>query len=74
VIEETVTVEELYQEELDALVEQHKILLEEGGEDNQRIADSLLHVIAYFRARIGAEDDFDVAEIYGIIPSDQTIH
>lgn len=50
---ETVTVEELFKEELEQLEEQHRILEESGSEDSLRTARELESVIRYFQIRLG---------------------
>lgn len=72
VYEETVSVEELFEEELAALETQYTKLRESKESSSQLAAESLLHVIAYFRVRLGYEvDDFET--VYGSYP-DRTIH
>ena len=70
--EETVSVEELYQEELDALESQYERLMQLETESSLRAADTLLHVIAYFRVRLGLEEH-DLEDVFGADP-DRTIH
>ena len=50
---ETVTVEELFQEELDALREQYDVLIDKGTKTSLTAAENLEHVIRYFEARLG---------------------
>lgn len=70
--EETVSVEELFEEELQALETQYAKLSESKDPGSQRAANSLLHVIAYFKVRLGYEGD-DFESVYGTRP-DRTIH
>ena len=70
--EETVSVEELFEEELAALEYQYnKLIKTESDPGAIKAAESLLHVIAYFRVRLGQEEDFET--VYGAYP-DRTIH
>lgn len=69
---EYISVEELYEEELEALSTQHSYLMEKNTEDSLRAAESLVHVIAYFRVRLGLEDT-DLSDVYGAAP-DETLH
>ena len=50
---ETVSVGELFQEELDALREQYDILIDKGTDTSLRAAENLEHVIRYFESRLG---------------------
>ncbi len=70
--EETVSVEELYQEELTLLETQYDRLCRLDTESARKAADTLLHVIAYFRVRLGYEEH-DLEEVFGPDP-DRTIH
>lgn len=70
--DETVSVEELFEEELQALETQYTKLNESKELASQKAAESLLHVIAYFRVRLGYEGD-DFETVYGTYP-DRTIH
>jgi len=70
--DETVSVEELYQEELTALETQYDRLSRMDTESARKAADTLLHVIAYFRVRLGLEEH-DLEEVFGADP-DRTIH
>jgi hypothetical protein len=70
--DETVSVEELFEEELQALEVQYTRLSESTELGSQKAAESLLHVIAYFRVRLGYEGD-DFETVYGSYP-DRTIH
>ena len=68
---ETVTVEELFQEELDALREQYDILIGKGTDTSLTAAENLEHVIRYFEARLG-----QTTELYfeGSPGPDDTLH
>ena len=70
--EDLISVADLFQEELDVLIEQHGILTEKNTTESVLAAESLLHVIAYFRVRLGYEGD-DFETVYGSYP-DRTIH
>lgn len=72
VYEETVSVEELFEEELQALEAQYTKLSSSTERSSQLAAESLVHVIAYFRVRLGYEGD-DFETVYGSYP-DRTIH
>lgn len=50
---ETISVEELFQEELDALREQYDVLIGKGTNTSLQAAENLEHVIRYFEARLG---------------------
>ena len=50
---ETVSVAELFQEELDCLREQYDLLIGKGTEHSLQAAEDLEHVIRYFEARLG---------------------
>ena len=69
---ETVSVEELFQEELEALQAQHEKLIAEGTREGMLIAERLLPVIEYFKARLGLADE-SLDELYGV-PEDHTLH
>ena len=71
--EEMVTVAELFEEELEVLVEQYGILTKRNTRDSILAADSLLHVINYFRVRLGIENGTELEDLYGAGP-DETIH
>lgn len=71
--DEVVSVAELFEEELAVLVEQHGILTKKNTRDSMMAAESLLHVINYFRVRLGIETGTEMEDLYGAGP-DQTIH
>lgn len=68
---ETISVEQLFQEELDALREQYDILIDKGTNTSLRAAEDLEHVIRYFEARLG-----QTTELYyeGAPGPDDTLH
>ena len=70
--EETVSVEELFEEELAAIIEARQSLVEKGDRESILVADSLNHVIQYFKVRLGYED-IEMDEFYGI-SEDITYH
>ena len=72
VYEETVTVAELFEEELEALIAQHERLITENTSHSLEVANSLEHVIKYFRVRLGHTDD-DLESVYGAGP-EETLH
>ena len=69
---ETVSVEELFEEELAALEEQHQKLLEENSVDSKRVAQRIACVIEYFKARLGVIEE-TMEELYGA-SSNKTLH
>jgi hypothetical protein len=70
--DEVVSVEELFQEELEVLEHQYDKLTQVSSEESRIAAETLLHVIAYFRVRLGLEQN-DLEELFGADP-DRTIH
>ena len=50
---ETVSVAQLFQEELDCLREQYDLLIGKGTNTSLQAAEDLEHVIRYFEARLG---------------------
>ena len=68
---ETVSVGELFQEELDCLKEQYDNLIDKGTTTSLKAAEDLEHVIRYFEARLG-----NTTELYveGGPTSDDTLH
>jgi hypothetical protein len=71
--EDLISVAELFQEELDVLIEQHGILTEKNTTESVLAAESLLHVINYFRVRLGIETGTELEDLYGAGP-DETLH
>lgn len=51
-IEETVSVSELFQEELDLVIEQIDRLINSGTDDELKVAENLEQVVKYLKARI----------------------
>lgn len=51
-IEETVSVSELFQEELDLVIEQIDQLINSGTDDELKVAENLEQVVNYLKARI----------------------
>ena len=69
---ETVSVEQLFEEELAALEEQHQRLLDENTFDSRQTAQKIANVIEYFKLRLGVLDE-TLDEAYGV-GSDKTLH
>jgi hypothetical protein len=59
---------ELFEEELELLVQQHQYLENKNTEASRAAANSLLHVINYFRIRIGLEKGVELEDLYGTGP------
>ena len=72
IIEEAVTIAELFCEELEMMEEQHTRLLEKNSTDSVLAAHDLQCVIKYFKARLGIEDA-DLELLYGADP-DRVLH
>lgn len=53
---ETITVKQLFEEELEAIQEQHEKLVELDTPESRDAADSLYHVIRYFKKRLELDD------------------
>ena len=70
--EDVVTVAELFEEELEALVIQHEKLITENTSRSLEVASSLDHVIKYFKVRLGHTED-DLESVYGAGP-EETLH
>lgn len=70
---DAITIAELYEEELELLKEQHAHLVAKNTASAALAADSLTHVINYFRVRLGLEDSVDLEDLYGSGPSG-TLH
>ena len=68
---ETVSVAELFQEELDTLQEQYELLVDRGTSASLQTAQRIEHVIEYFEARLG-----QTTELYfeGRPTKDDTLH
>jgi len=69
---ETVSVAELFEEELAALEEQHQRLIDENSFDSRQTAQKIANVIEYFKLRLGVLDE-TIDEVYGV-PSNKTLH
>lgn len=69
---EEVTVAQLYQEELDILVDQWKHLKDKNTKESLKSAESIVHVINYFRARLG-QLETEMEQLYGADPK-ETLH
>lgn len=69
---ETVTVAELFEEELEALEEQHQKLLEESTETSKETAAKIAHVIEYFKLRLDLLE-YSMEDAYGVKIS-KTLH
>lgn len=72
IIEEAVTIAELFCEELEMLEEQHTRLLQINSSNSVLAAHELQCVIKYFKARLGIEDA-DLEHLYGADP-DRVLH
>jgi len=69
-VTETITVQQLFEEELEALRERYDSLIGQGTDANLREAENLEHVIRYFEARLG-----QTTEVYADGPNpDDTVH
>ena len=66
---ETVSVAQLFQEELDALREQYDHLIEHGSDQALTAAQNLEHVIRYFESRLG-----QTTEMFVGMEPDETLH
>jgi len=64
-----ITIDELFQEELDVLREQYNRLIGVGSDTALQTAENLEHVIRYFEARIG-----ETTELYIEPTENDTIH
>ena len=69
---ETVTVAELFEEELIALEEQHEKLIKENTQQSRLTAQKLENIMEYFKVRLGMIEG-TMEEIYGAGP-DETLH
>ena len=69
---ETVSVAELFEEELAALEEQHQRLIEENSFDSRQTAQKIANVIEYFKLRLGVLDE-TMEEVYGV-DENKTLH
>jgi hypothetical protein len=72
--EETVSVEQLFEEELEALEEQHQRLIDENTFQSRQTAQKIEAVIEYFNLRLDALE-YGFEEAYGIGSSKRkTLH
>jgi len=69
---EELTIEELFEEELQALQEQHARLIEENTLDSRTTAQKIANVIEYFQLRLHLLD-YDLNDAYGV-DSNETLH
>lgn len=69
---ETVSVEQLFEEELAALEEQHQKLIDENTFDSRRTAEKIANVIQYFQLRLGVLEE-TMEEVYGV-NENNTLH
>ena len=69
---ETVSVEQLFEEELAALEEQHQRLIDENTFDSRHTAQKIANVIQYFQLRLGVLDE-TMEEVYGV-SENNTLH
>ena len=69
---ETVSVQQLFEEELEALQDQHERLIEEDTPESVQCARKIAHVIEYFKLRLGVLEE-TMEQIYGA-PPDKTKH
>ena len=69
---ETVSVEQVFEEELAALEEQHQKLIDENTFDSRRTAEKIANVIQYFQLRLGVLDK-TMEEVYGV-SENNTLH
>ena len=69
---ETVSVEQLFEEELAALEEQHQRLIDENTFESRKTAQKIANIIEYFKLRLGViEETMD--EVYGV-SGNKTLH
>ena len=71
-VEETVTIGELFEEELLALEEQHQKLIDENTQDSRLTAQKIANVIEYFKLRLDLLE-YDMNDAYGV-GSNETLH
>jgi hypothetical protein len=69
---ETVSVEQLFEEELAALEEQHQRLIDENTFDSRHTAQKIANVIEYFKIRLGVLEE-TMEEVYGV-DENKTLH
>jgi hypothetical protein len=71
-MDETVTVAQLFEEELAALEGQHGKLIEENTHESRLTAKKIEHIIEYFKLRLDLLD-YDIETAYGV-GTDATLH
>ena len=69
---ETVSVEQLFEEELAALEEQHQKLIDENTYTSRQTAEKIANVIEYFKLRLGILEE-TMEEVYGV-NENKTLH
>ena len=69
---ETVSVEQLFEEELAALEEQHQRLIDENTFDSWHTAQKIANVIEYFKLRLGVLEE-TLEDVYGV-DENKTLH
>jgi VanZ family protein len=69
---ETISVAELFEEELEALEEQYDTLIEDDSQTSKHTAEKIAHVIEYFKLRLGVLEE-SIEEAYGAA-SHRTLH
>jgi len=69
---ETVSVEQLFEEELAALEQQHQRLIDENTFDSRHTAQKIANVIEYFKLRLGVLEE-TIEEVYGV-NENKTLH
>ena len=69
---EELTIEELFEEELLALEEQHAKLIAENTLDSRTTAQKIANVIEYFKLRLNLLD-YDLNDAYGV-DGKETLH
>jgi hypothetical protein len=69
---ETVSVEQLFEEELAALEEQHQRLIDENTFDSRHTAQKIANVIEYFKLRLGVLEE-TLEDVYGV-DENKTLH
>ena len=56
---ETITVKQLFEEELEAIKDQHERLIELDTPESREAANSLKHVIRYFKKRLELDELYE---------------
>ena len=69
---ETVSVEQLFEEELAALEQQHQRLIDENTFDSRHTAQKIANVIEYFKLRLGVLEE-TLEDVYGV-DENKTLH